>query len=223
MVSTCTSTYEDFLKRKAVLSTTIASTYRNVYFSDGIPDEFLRLTGTRFEEMFRADSARNLIHLKRGKAYFINESVGCYRYHGKGLASSISEYERYITSAFAHIAFFEFFGQENEADYAAIIRNLYMIAVKLYLKEIACGNVPMVTAQDREYFVSVMEWLHTHQTSDSEGRIPFSLERFGELSGKKTILWGTGQNAGRIIGRYHIPIHEDIVNVYDYEKYGIWN
>lgn len=280
-ISTCTSTYEDFLKRKAVLSTTIASTYRNVYFSDGIPAEFLQLTGTHFEEMFRADSARNLIHLKRGKAYFINESVGCYRYHGKGLASSISEYERYITSAFAHVAFFEFFGQENEADYVAIIKGLYVNAVKLHFKEIASGKIPMVTEQYRQYFNTVMEWLHTHQAPESEWHIPFSLEKFGKLYGKKTILWGTGQNAGRIIKRYHIPIHEDtffvdndsqkqgtvfmgkmvkapeallaepdalvvivscyyreivaqireqglctddrIVNVYDYENYGIWN
>ena len=60
-----TSTYEDYLKRKSVLSNTFASTYRNVYFSDGIPKEYSDLIGTQFEEMFRADSARNLIHLKK--------------------------------------------------------------------------------------------------------------------------------------------------------------
>ena len=280
-ISTRTSTYEDFLKRKAVLSTTIASTYRNVYFSDGIPDEFLQLTGTRFEEMFRADSARNLIHLKRGKVYFINESIGYYRYHENGLASSLSEYERHITSAFAHIAFFEFFGQENEADYARIIKDLYAAAVRLYLKEIASGKVPMMIEQYREYFKTVMEWLNTHQILESEECIPFSLEKFGELFYRKTILWGTGLEAGRIIEQYHIPIQQDtffvdsdsqkhdtefmgkmvkapdallaepdalvvivssyfreivaqireqglctddrIINVYDYEKYGIWN
>lgn len=274
------STYEDFLKGKAVLSNTPASTYRNVYFGAGIPAEYLELIGTRFEEMFRADSARNLIHLKRGKAYFVNECIGCARCHGNGLASSLSEYERHITSAFAHIAFFEFFGQENEADYARIIKGLYAAAVRLYLKEIASGKVPMVTEQYREYFTTVMEWLSTHQIPEREERIPFSLEKFGGLFHRKTILWGTGLEAGRIIEQYHIPIQQDtffvdsdsqkhgtefmgkmvkapdallaepdalvvivssyyreiiaqireqglctndrIINVYDYEKYGIW-
>ena len=82
-----------------MLSNTFASTYRNVYFSDGIPKEYSDLIGTQFEEMFRADSARNLIHLKRGKAYFLNESVGYSRRHGKGLASRLTEYERHITVA----------------------------------------------------------------------------------------------------------------------------
>lgn len=208
-INNYTSSYEDFLKGKAMLSTTIASTYRNIYFADGIPDEFLQLTGTQFEEMFRADSARNLIHLVRGKAYFVNESIGYYRYHGKGLASSISEYERYITSAYAHIAFFDFFGRENESDYARIIKRLYTTAVKLYMQLLAFGKVPIMTEQYMEYFKTVMEWLQEHQVSEEEIRIPFSLERFGELAYRKTLLWGTGLEAGRIIAQYHIPIHPD--------------
>lgn len=276
-----TSTYTDFLKGKAVLSNTPASTYRNVYFGNGIPAEYLGLTGTRFEEMFRADSARNLIHLKRGKAYFVNECVGCARYHGKGLASSLSEYERHITSAFAHIALFEFFGKENEADYARIIKNLYTIAIKLYLKELVTGTIPVMTEQYMEYFEMVMEWLQMHKVPEKETYVPFSLERFSEMIHRKTILWGTGLEAHRIIGQYHIPIHQDtyfvdndrrkqgtvfmdkpikhpkallketdalliivssyykeiliqireqrlcpedrIINIYDYERYGIWN
>lgn len=208
-ITTKTSTYTDFLKGKAVLSNTPSSTYRNVYFGNGIPDEYLKLTGTRFEEMFRADSARNLIHLRRGKAYFVNECIGCARYHGKGLASSLLEYERYITSAYAHIAFFEFFGRENELDYVKIIKRLYTTAVKLYMQLLASGKVPIMTEQYMEYFKTVMEWLQEHQILEEEIHIPFSLERFGEMAHRKTLLWGTGLEAGRIIAQYHIPIHPD--------------
>lgn len=204
-----TSSYEDFLKGKAMLSTTIASTYRNIYFSDGIPDEFLQLTGTQFEEMFRADSARNLIHLIRGKAYFVNECVGYYRYHGKGLISSISEYERYITSAFAHIGYFEFFGMRNKADYIRIIKCLYTTAVKLYFQSLAYEKIPIMKKTYMEYFRKVMEWLQEHQILEEEIRIPFSLERFGEMAHRKTVLWGTGLEAERIIAQYHIPIKDD--------------
>lgn len=208
-ITTKTSTYTDYLKGKAVLSNTPSSTYRNIYFENRIPDEYLRLIGTRFEEMFRADSARNLIHLKRGKAYFVNECIGCARYHGKGLASSLLEYERAITSAYANVTFFEFFGREDEADYIRIIKGLYITAVRCYLQMTVSDKIPIMTEQYQEYFKTVMEWLQEHQASKEVIRIPFSLERFSEMTHRKTILWGTGLAADRMISQYHIPIHQD--------------
>ena len=208
-ITTKTSTYTDFLMGKAVLSNTPASTYRNVYFSNGIPIEYMEVVGTRFEEMFRADFARNLIHLMRGKAYFVNECIGCARHHGNGLASSLMEYEKYITSAFAHIAFFEFFGKKNEVNYVKIVKHLYTTAVKLYLQLLASKKIPIMAEQYIEYFKIVMEWLQEHQILEREIRLPFSLERFSEMAHRKTILWGTGLEADRIISRYHIPIHHD--------------
>ncbi len=276
-----TSSYEDFLQGKAMLSTTIASTYRNIYFSDGIPDEFLRLAGTQFEEMFRADSARNLIHLIRGKAYFVNESIGYYRYHGNGLASSLLEYERYIASAYAHIGFFDFFGKENEIDYTRIISRLYTTAVKQYFKALVSEKIPVMKELYVDYFKTVMEWLQKHQPVKEENRVPFSLKSFSEIFHRKIALWGTGLEANRVIEKYRIPLREDtffvdndsqkhekefmgkiikspgtllnesdtlvvivssyyqeiieqikeqnlctqdrIINIYDYEKYGIWD
>ena len=204
-----TSTYEDYLKRKSVLSNTFASTYRNVYFSDGIPKEYSDLIGTQFEEMFRADSARNLIHLKRGKAYFLNESVGYSRRHGKGLASRLTEYERHITVAFAHIGFFKFFGEKYESDFEIIIKSEYQEAVKSYFQDLVSGTIPMMSELYKTYFNIVMEWLQIHQTQISNIRIPFSLEVFSEMAHKKTIIWGTGIAASRFIEQYHIPIHSD--------------
>ncbi len=204
-----TSTYEDYLKRKSVLSNTFASTYRNVYFSDGIPKEYSDLIGTQFEEMFRADSARNLIHLKRGKAYFLNESVGYSRRHGKGLASRLTEYERHITVAFAHIGFFKFFGEKYESDFEIIIKSEYQEAVKSYFQDLVSGTIPMMSELYKTYFNIIMEWLQIHQTQISNIRIPFSLEVFSEMAHKKTIIWGTGIAASRFIEQYHIPIHSD--------------
>mgnify|MGYP001049058666 CR=1 FL=1 len=214
-----TSTYEDYLKGTSILSNTFGSTYRNVYFTDGIPDEYLRLKGTKFEEMFRADSARNLIHLKRGKAYFANESIGYSRRFGKGLGSSLKEYERHITVAYANVGFFEFFGRENEADFERIIRNKYIVAVKTYLQTLVSGEMSGMMQQYKEYFSTVMEWLQLHQTALLPyTRVPFSLERFSEMSLKKTIIWGTGRAAARFISQYHIPIHEDTFFIDSDEK-----
>lgn len=280
-ISTKVSTYIDFLKGRAILSNTPSSTYRNIYFRKRIPDEYLKLSGTRFEEMFRADSARNLIHLKKGKAYFVNECIGYARYHGNGLASSLLEYERYIASAYAHIGFFDFFGKENETDYARIIRRLYTTAVKQYFKALVSEKIPVMKELYVDYFKTVMEWLQKHQPVKEENRVPFSLKSFSEIFHRKIALWGTGLEANRVIEKYRIPLQEDtffvdndsqkhekefmgkiikspetllnesdtlvvivssyyqeiieqikeqnlctqdrIINIYDYEKYGIWD
>lgn len=214
-----TSTYEDYLKGTSILSNTFGSTYRNVYFDNGVPDEYLKLKGTQFEETFRADSARNLIHLKRGKSYFLNESIGYSRRHGKGLASGLKEYERHITVAFANVGFFEFFGEENEVDFERIIRNKYIMAIKAYFQTLVFGNVPIMTDQYKRYFSIVMEWLQLHQiTSPSYIRVPFSLERFSEMADRKMIIWGTGRAASRFIAQYHIPIREDTFFIDNNEK-----
>ncbi len=204
-----TSTYEDYLIGKEILSTTIASTYRNVYFMNGIPKEYLNLVGTKYEEIFRADTARNLIHLRKGKAFFVNECVGYYRYHGNGLSSSLLEYERYITSAFARIGYYEFFGRQNEEDYARMIQNLYIRAVNRYHHELISGNMQKLSTLYQEYFKEVMEWLSIHNLKEKEIRVPFSLELFQNMSDKKIIIWGTGYEASRLIETYHIPIQED--------------
>lgn len=208
-METHTSTYEDYLHGKAVLSCTPSSTYRNVYFSDGIPKEYLDLAGTRFEETFRADSARNLLHLKRGKAYFVNESIGYCRYHGKGLASSMSEYEQFITVAFANIGFWEFFGKEHKAEYARLIKGTYKQAVSKYFLALASGKFPELSERYKEYFKVVYEWLLVHEPEEENKRIPFSLKRFGEIAKRKTAIWGTGSGARRIIEQHNIPLHPD--------------
>lgn len=213
-IDTYSSTFEDFLNGKAVLSNTFCSTYRNVYFSDGIPGEYMALAGSCYEEIFRADSARNLIHLRRGKAYFVNEYVGYSRRHGKGLTSSLLEYERYIKSAFAHIGFFDFFGKEHEKEYVQMVRSLYTIAVKEFCKWLVRGKIPKLSRQYEGYFCTVMEWLQIHEPKSTETyHIPFSLERFSEMSYRKIIIWGTGLEAPRIIETYHIPIRDDTLFV----------
>ncbi|MCI8570415.1 MAG: glycosyltransferase family 2 protein [Lachnospiraceae bacterium] len=205
-VEACTSTYKDYLKGKSVLSNTPASTYRNIYFSEGIPQEYLDLIGTPFEDSFRADTARNLIHLKRGKAYFINENIGYARHHGNGLASGRTVCERYIMSAFGHIGLFEFFGRENEGDYIRIISDLYTRTVNRYLHILLTGEVPQFSEKCRKYFAKVTEWLQAHKMREAHIRIPFSLQKFSQMVSEKIIIWGTGFEVIRIVERYHIPI-----------------
>lgn len=208
-IKTHTSTYMDYLHGKALLSCTPSSTYRNIYFSDGIPKEYLDLTGTRFEETFRADTARNLLHLARGKAYFVNESIGCCRYHGRGLASGMSEYERAITVAYADIGFWEFFGKKHEAEHAELVKKFYKDAMKEIMLELASGTFPELSQKYKEYFKTVWEWLQVHGVKEQRKRIPFSLKKFGELWEKTVYIWGTGSGARKLLEEYGIPVGDN--------------
>ena len=205
-MKTCTSTYEDYLHGKAVLSTTAASTYRNVYFANGIPEEYHNLLGTQFEEAFRADSARNLLHLTRGKAYFLNESIGYYRYHGNGLSSGKSEYERYIWGGYARIGFWDFLGRKNSEEYKKVIKYAYTQVIKTYFLVLASGRIPELSETDKSYLKTILEWLELHDTETGVRRIPFSLKKFSELWEKKVYIWGTGTGARKTIEKYGIPV-----------------
>ena len=208
-IKTHISTYEDYLHGKAVLSCTPSSTYRNVYFSDGIPKEYLNLLGTRFEETFRADTARNLLHLVSGKAYFVNESIGCCRYHGRGLTSSMSEFEKVITVAYANIGFWEFFGKKHLAEYEELVMKFYKDAMKEMLCELASGTFPELSEKYKEYFKTVWEWLQMHGTKEKRKRIPFSLKKFGKLYEKTVYIWGTGSGACKLLEEYGIPVRDN--------------
>lgn len=208
MVS-CTSTYEDYLNQRAVLSCTPSSTYRNVYFSQGIPKEFRELQGTIFEETFRADAARNLIHLKMGKAYFLNESIGVCRVQGKGLNSGLSEAEKCIEGAYDHIGFYEFFGKENLNEYTLIIKQRYISYVKEYYKELLDNGRVELKKSHAEWLAYVKQWLKEYWTQNEYTRIPFSLELFSSLKYNQLIIWGTGSAAEKLLKKYNIEIKEN--------------
>lgn len=208
-MTSVTSTYNDFLMNKALLSNTLASIYRNVYFSDGIPEEYMKLVGSQFEETCRADSFRNLLHLKRGKAYFVNECIGYYRYHGNGLASAASMCEKSMMAAFAHVGYYEFFGREHGEKYFELIKKLYIGAIKEYHLALVSGDIPKLSEKYMQYAKTVTEWLQEHHMPSAYVRKPFSLKKYSEIANKQTAIWGTGSAAHKIIEQFGIPVNED--------------
>lgn len=208
-ITTVTSTYDDFLMNKELLSNTLASIYRNVYFTDGVPEEYRQLAGSQYEETSRADTFRNLLHLRRGKAYFVNECIGYYRYHGNGLASAYSMGEKVMRAAFAHIGYYEYFGREYVEKYFVLIKKLYIRAIKEYYLVLVSGNIPELSEQYMQHAKIVSKWLQEHDMPSVYNRKPFSLRKYSEIGKKQTVIWGTGSAAYKIIERYGIPINED--------------
>lgn len=212
-ITTYTSTYEDYIRQRAILSCTPSSTYRNVFYAHGIPEAFGSLKGTRFEGAFRADTARNLIHLKRGKAWFVNESVGVCRVHGRGLDSGLQKFEKSMEVAFCNIGYYEFFGKENQDLYAALIKRYYTGAVGEYYAALLNGEIPELTKEFRDKYRTVSDWLQEHRPESKGGRVPFSLELFGALKHKQLIIWGTGTGARKVLDKYNIEVRQDTLFV----------
>lgn len=208
-LTTRTSTYEDYLHQKAVFSCTPASTYRNIYYSDGIPKEFMDLKGSLFQESFRADTGRNLIHLKRGKLFFVNESIGVCRVHGKGLNSSLSESEKCIEVAYDNIGYYSFFGKENFADYFQIIKQRYIASIREYYRELLNKKFKGWNEEHTKWFNYISDWLKEQKPEYEMRRIPFSLELFSRINDMQLIIWGTGSAAEKLIEKYNIKIREN--------------
>lgn len=96
-ISSC---FDDYLHGKSVLGCTLGSTYRNVYFKDGVPAKLYDAIGTCSSDgSFRGDAFRNILHIYHGKAYFKNDLASVYRYTGTGIWSSTSEATKLLSRA----------------------------------------------------------------------------------------------------------------------------
>ena len=81
------SSFDDMLQGKAILGHTTGSIFRNNYLNDKIINflESKCANGHTYKEVaYREDDFRNRVHLTMGKAHFVNEVVGIYRYTGGG-------------------------------------------------------------------------------------------------------------------------------------------
>lgn len=94
------STFDDYIHGKSVLGCTLGSTYRNVYFKEGVPAKLYEAIETcSFDGSFRGDAFRNILHLFYGKAYFKNDLASVYRYTGTGMWSSTSKVTKLLNKA----------------------------------------------------------------------------------------------------------------------------
>lgn len=94
-----TSTFADFLNDKATLAFTQSSVYRNVIFSQGLPEPMQNLFSQTAEKSFRGDSFRNIIHLHEGKAYYTPEIHSVYRITQDGIWAGSTQLERLLLNA----------------------------------------------------------------------------------------------------------------------------
>lgn len=103
------SDFNDYLKDKAVLGCSLGGVFRNVVFKNGVPPVLYNMIDSKYSIAFRADSFRNLVHLKEGKAHFVNEIDGVYRLHSDSLWSSSTELQKISLLGKFYLGMFYYF------------------------------------------------------------------------------------------------------------------
>lgn len=105
--------FNDLLQDKAIITQTAASIFRNVVYSNGIPQIIKEAIDTPSESSFRADTGRYILHLGKGKAFFKNEIVAIYRIHKDGIWTKENQFHRNLLAVRAYYDYFRYFNYTN--------------------------------------------------------------------------------------------------------------
>lgn len=119
-----TESIVDYFNGKAVVPHTTAAVYRNIIFKNGVPDIIKNAVGTKSESSFRGDHDRFVIHIKYGKAIFINEFVGMYRVHEGGIWSGAGMLHNCLLEAQAMVDYSRFYDEVYQTEFYKRI-NIY--------------------------------------------------------------------------------------------------
>lgn len=103
---------EDFLHESILITQTTGMVFRNVIYSKGIPDIVTNSIGTISERSFEGDYDRFIMHLRYGKAHFVNEISGVYRILSFGIWQSLNPFEKAAIQAQSFIDYDRFFEEQ---------------------------------------------------------------------------------------------------------------
>jgi len=96
-------TIENFIDNTIMFSQTTGMLFRNVIFSNGIPQIMSEAVGTISERSFEGDADRYIMHLKYGKAHFVNEISGVYRILSNGIWAGLNNFEKAAIQAQSYL------------------------------------------------------------------------------------------------------------------------
>ena len=129
-----TNSIRDYLEGKAIIPHTTAAVWRNVIYKFGVPKMMRAAVGTKSEASFRADHGRFVMHIKYGKANFVNEFVGVYRVHKGGIWSGSKAVHRYLLNAQQKFDHSNYYEGLYEKEFKSLALQYYKRAVAEYEK-----------------------------------------------------------------------------------------
>lgn len=208
---------EDYLCGRTYIPHTTAGVYRNAIFKNGIPDIIKNSVGTLAEASFRGDLDRYVIHLKYGKAKFVNEWAGVYRIHDKGICQGGTMFHWKLMNARCELDYSRFYNDQFEDKFLDRARVRFKeVCVELY-KASVFNEFFKMDDYDAGNFAYLMNRLCNNEKN---GAIKTEFTRFKEqqrkviklLSNKnKFVLWGTGKSAESLMEKYYIEKDNIIV------------
>lgn len=197
---------EELFQKVVYISNTPSMFFRNVIFYNGIPKILQEAVGTLSEASFRGDTDRYIMHLKYGKMKFINENVGVYRVHGKGIWSSCSKMSQILLSARARGDHSDFYGRRYEEQFVDLMRGEKFSVLKIILKDkYWCKKGE--EWKDNENFFYMMDRIRMRSQLDiSVEEIRHMWDFIQSYNGEDLVIWGCGATAEYILNAYEIDI-----------------
>lgn len=125
--------WSDYKKGKMPHIQTSGVVYRNIYFKDGMNEQFLNGTKEPYGEQMRADGFRTVWHLKSGKAHFVNRFESVYNYNDNGIWASLTSFEQSLLNAKLSLALSEILTDE-QSYFLNQMKRLYDTAIEGFRK-----------------------------------------------------------------------------------------
>lgn len=207
---------EDYLTGRALVAHTTGAVYRNIIFKKDVPAIMKESVGTLAEASFRGDVDRYVMHLKYGKARFVNEWVGVYRIHEKGICQGGTMFHWMLMNARAELDYSRFYNDLYQEKFEERAKYIFKIACTEIYKASVYGTFFSMDDYDKENFVFLMNRLSTgrENTAGRTIQIDFREEEakirklIKNNEKRKLIVWGTGASANRLINKYDISVDD---------------
>lgn len=208
---------KDYIDGIALVTHTTGSVYRNVIFKKEVPAIMKEAVGTLAEASFRGDVDRYVMHLKYGKAKFVNEWVGVYRIHEKGICQGETMFHWMLMNARAELDYSRFYDDIYQEEFKERAKRTFKIACAEIYKASVYETYFDMDEYDKENFVFIMNKLSNGRknTVGKTVNIDFKDEEvkvrklIKNREKRRLIIWGTGGSVDRLINKYEISV-EDI-------------
>lgn len=208
---------EDYLSGHAFVTHTTASVYRNVMFQNGVPRIMEEAVGTLAEASFRGDADRYVMHLKYGKAKFINEWVGVYRIHKNGIWQEKTQFHRQVTNARAEIDYSRFYDDIYYDKFEERAKCIFKAACAELYRAGILEDFFAMSEYDKQNFSFLVDLFSKNRERVRQRKqlIEFRNEEekyrnfLRNREERRLIFWGTGKWAEYLLQKYGI-LDDDI-------------
>jgi glycosyltransferase involved in cell wall biosynthesis len=97
---------------------TVGVSFRNVIFkNNGVPKDMTRAVGASYEQIYDGDTVRFFMHLKYGKAKFLNEYAGVYNIVENGGWTKLEVFLQSLYNSYCYICFDKFYEGKYKSEF----------------------------------------------------------------------------------------------------------